>query len=251
MTEIDKKIRLMMNGTRFLIIGAGGIGSHLAEPLARFLTFSGVEGSLVIVDGDSFAEKNFSRQKFSAQGLNSNKAEHLSEMLAKEFYDQGSICFEAVSEYASGKNIEKIIMEKDVVFLAVDNHSTRKLVSDRAGKMQDIIVITGGNDSVDDPGKGTDGNVHIYVKKGGEELTHPITHLHPEIESADDMNPADLGCEELAASGSAQIIVTNLAVGIAMLEAFFGLVCNEQKPLYEELYLNILSGRCRPVIRTK
>ena len=60
------------------VIGAGGIGSNLMEPLARVLAYhpDGTK-NMTIVDGDVYEEKNQIRQLFDAEYVGSNKAEAL------------------------------------------------------------------------------------------------------------------------------------------------------------------------------
>jgi len=68
---------------RYLIIGAGGIGSHLAQPLGRMLEYSDTEpAAIIIVDGDTYEEKNRARQSFKDIG---NKAEILAAELSELF----------------------------------------------------------------------------------------------------------------------------------------------------------------------
>jgi len=57
---------------RIVVIGLGGIGSALVEPLCRFLNFDDkAEWQVVLVDGDNYEEKNTSRQTFGLRSMTS------------------------------------------------------------------------------------------------------------------------------------------------------------------------------------
>ena len=47
---------------RFILIGAGGIGTWLAAGLVRLLEWKFPGSALIIVDGDTYEEKNKERQ---------------------------------------------------------------------------------------------------------------------------------------------------------------------------------------------
>jgi len=215
------------------VIGLGGVGSTLVRTLARYLNFSGGGARLTLVDGDSYEPKNQARQVFGDFG---NKAAVSANELAQSF---PALSVRAVKDFVAAENVERIIEQGDVVFLAVDNHATRKLVSDHCARLGDVTLISGGNEF-------TDGNIQVFINREGQWLTPPLTYLHPEIEFPEDRNPAEGSCQELAESAP-QLIFTNLAVASAMLEAFYAL--EQGKLTYSECYLDILSGAKRPVLR--
>ncbi|MBM3682331.1 MAG: hypothetical protein FJW84_02625 [Actinobacteria bacterium] len=53
---------------RFIVIGAGGVGSWLIPGLVRILEWKFPGSALVIVDGDSYEPKNKERQDFKEIG---------------------------------------------------------------------------------------------------------------------------------------------------------------------------------------
>ena len=57
-----------------------------------------------------------------------------------------------------------------------------------------------------------------------------------------------MSCEELAQSGAPQLLVTNVAVASAMLNAFWALSTDTLG--YEEVYVEIDRNRVVPVVRT-
>ena len=47
------------------VVGAGGIGSYLIEPLSRYLSYCKDSCEITVIDGDLYEDKNLQRQKFS------------------------------------------------------------------------------------------------------------------------------------------------------------------------------------------
>jgi molybdopterin/thiamine biosynthesis adenylyltransferase len=223
-----------------VIIGLGGIGSILCERLARFLTYSAEPGvSLLLVDGDSYESKNFERQDFTRMG---NKAEVKAADLKMQFSKLNVSSFPA---FVNDTNLAQVIKEGNIVFLCVDNHKTRMIVSNYCKALTDITLISGGNDLID-------GNVQIYIRKSGRDLTPDLCSYHPEIANPDDKSPEEMSCEELSVS-EPQLYFANLGVATIMCWAFYNAVVKEQ---YEksEVYFDITqmasSAKTR-IVKTK
>ena len=215
-------------------IGIGGIGCALLPFLCRFLQYAGEPARLTLIDGDNFESNNAARQAFGRLG---NKAEVKALELAQELE---ALSFRAVPEYVFAENVARLVFSGEVVFLMVDNHASRLLMSDYAGTLKDLTLISGGNDY-------EDGNVQVYVRQNGRDLTPSLSRYHPEIAHPEDQNPATLSCEELMARSVPQLLFTNFLVAALMLNAFYAL---KQKRLeYSEVYLDIGKNICRPVIR--
>jgi hypothetical protein len=124
-----------------------------------------------------------------------------------------------------------------VVFLGVDNHKTRRLVSDHCQALEDITLISGGNDF-------TDGNVQVYLRSSGRDVTLPLTRFHPEIADPRDRSPHEMSCDELSQEAAPQLLFMNLAVASAMLNAFYAWQLGKLE--YGEVYLDILQGKASP-----
>jgi len=215
-------------------IGIGGIGCALLPFLCRYLQYSGDKARITLIDGDRFERSNAARQAFSGLG---NKAEVKTRELAREYE---ALAFRAQPEYVTEDNVARLIGEGEVVFLMVDNHATRHLVSRHASSLADLSLISGGNDY-------EDGNVQVYIRQQGLDLTPSLARYHPEIAAPQDRNPAGLSCEELMAAGAPQLLFANLMVASLMLNAFYALrqgVLN-----YSEVYLDIVQNVCRAVSR--
>ena len=215
-------------------VGIGGIGCALLPFLCRYLQYAGERARLTLIDGDRFERANAARQAFAGLG---NKAEVKSLELAREFE---ALAFRSVPEYVTGDNVARLIGEGEIVFLMVDNHASRHLVSRHAAALSDLTLISGGNDF-------EDGNVQIYVRQAGRDLTPALARYHPEIAHPEDQNPATMSCEELMAAGAPQLLFTNLMVASLMLNAFYAI--RQGRLNYSEVYLDIGQNVSRAVSR--
>jgi molybdopterin/thiamine biosynthesis adenylyltransferase len=231
------------------IVGLGGVGSIVARYASVFLASLPDNSSLLLVDGDKFEPSNASRMLFGRHG---NKARVIRNELLPRF--RGSrLGIAAVAKYVAKETISGIIWPENIIILCVDNHATRKLVNDHCAKLKNIVLISGGNDGVgkDSSGavrRGTYGNVQIYVRRGGRDLTPSLSEYHPEIANPKDKHPADLNCTELVVS-KPQILFANLAVASAMLNTL--LLYLSGKTHYGELSFDIAEGLSRPTIGLK
>lgn len=218
------------------IIGLGGIGSVLINTLSRYVDSNmNLHSSIItLVDGDDYEFKNTERQEFVSYG---NKAIVKCNELSKRFQN---IIFTNCPEFISEENEQNIIKEEMVVFVCVDNHTTRKLVSDYAKKLNDIIIISGGNEL-------TDGNVQIFIRRGGIDVTPSLTDYHPEIKNPQDKSPSDMSCEELSHSAP-QLFFTNFMVAAHMCSAFYNIIEKDNYKI-SEVYFDLLSMNSNSKIR--
>lgn len=231
----------MLDGRRVKVIGLGGIGSLVAPCLVQYLSGLGFKGAVWLIDGDSFEESNRTRVRFEAYGNKSLvKAAEL-DALAR------GPKLVPVPRYVTPRNVGGLVEERDVVLMCVDNHATRRCVARRCGRLADILLISGGNDGVEDGREGTFGNVLVHRREAGEDRTNPLTRYHPEIARPADKRPDQMSCGELAQSSAPQLLFTNLAVASAMLNALFAWVAGRLE--YEEVYLDILAARMNAVAR--
>ncbi len=227
-------------GTHIVFVGQGGVGGSLLVPLIIFLRSLDVSIRLVLVDGDKFKPRDESRQAFHEPG---NKAEvKAAEIL--QLVEYRKIIVVPVDQFLKPENIGQIIPEGAIVLLCVDNHESRKLVSDHCQTLRNVVLLSGGNDGVNPPReRGTYGNVQIAIRREGRDLTAPLTKYHPEIANAKGKLPHEEGCGDIA-SVHRQIYVTNLAVASAMLSALFAYLCGRLS--YQEVQFDILEARMQP-----
>src|SRR3970282_710134 len=112
---------------RYVLIGAGGTGTHLLPPLLAYLTtyHDGVDSDvweLGVIDGDNVEPKNLSRQLFNPSTLTLNKAR--ASVLPFRYMRN----LVAIPDYLGPDNIEKHLTEGCVVLIAVDNFPVRALI---------------------------------------------------------------------------------------------------------------------------
>lgn len=218
------------------IIGLGGIGSVLSNTLSRYINSKETSHvTMNLVDGDTYELKNTERQEFINFG---NKAEIKKRELELKF---NKINYVDYPQFIDDKTIHEIIKENSVVFIAVDNHKTRKLVSDYAKSLNDITVISGGNEL-------TDGNVQIFIRKEGQNITPSLTDYHPEIENSTDKLPSEMSCEELSNS-QPQLYFTNFMIAGYMCSAFYN-IFEKQNCSISEIYFDLLTMNSNAKTRT-
>lgn len=229
------------------LVGLGGVGSIVARYGAVFLAAQHQNVKLVLIDGDHFEPSNASRMLFGECG---NKAQVVRQELGPRFI-HSKLSIIAIPEYVTPENIGRLIRNRDIVLLCVDNHATRKLVSDHCAKLKDVCLISGGNDGMgkDSSGKvrrGTYGNTQVYLRRRGKDLTPSLSRYHPEIANPADKLPGDLNCTELVLS-QPQILFANLATASAILNAL--LLHLSDALHYAELSFDIAEGLMRPTIK--
>lgn len=206
------------------IIGLGGIGSLLVGAISRYEESLREAATINLVDGDEYEIKNLDRQEFNEIGK--NKATTKKQELQTRFRN---IIFNDHPVFITENNVNEFVKENSIVLLCVDNHKTRKIVDMAADRLQDVILISGGNELID-------GNVQIFVKKGGEKITPSLSDYHREIDNPEDKLPTELSCEELMHS-EPQLLFTNLGVATCMTWAYRNALSDNFK--YSEIYFDI------------
>ena len=236
-----QELTARVSGRSVAVIGLGGVGTPVAQSLAQFLSLARPDATLFLMDGDVFEEGNRTRVLFQGGG---NKA--ISKAAELTSACGGRVAIVPVPRYLTPRNATRVIGEGSIVFLAVDNHRTRQCASNRCRKLTDVLLISGGNDAMEDGREGTFGNVMIHERAGGRDVTSPLTRFHPEIARPSDKRPDQLGCAALAQSAP-QLLFTNLTVASAMLGAFYRWLTGRLE--YDEVFLDIGEGKMNPVRR--
>jgi len=241
-----------MSTKRFIVIGAGGVGTWLIAGLVRLLEWKFPGSGLIIVDGDNYEEKNKERQEFTKIG---NKAIIKAHELTSHFPNTTIIPVPkwVVSENFAGITAQEdapkikasdLIKENDVVFAVVDNFAARKIIFDTAAMLDNIDVFTGGNDDA------LFGSIYHYQKRNGIATTeHPVS-FHPEYENPPDKNPGELSCQERAEiEGGTQLLATNMAVAALILGRVQKTIVQDQSPEETEIYFDLGLGKAEPYNR--
>lgn len=242
----------MSEAKRFVLVGAGGIGTWLAAGLVRLLEWKYPGSGLVIVDGDTYEQKNKERQDFTQLG---NKAVVKATELVPHFPNTTIIPvpkwvvsddFKGVADEDSPKiTASQLIRENDVVFAVVDNFAARKIIFDAASKLDNIDVFTGGNDDE------LFGSIYHYQKRDGHEITVHPSEFHPEYDNPPDKNPGELSCQERSEiEGGTQLLATNMAVSSFILGRVQKTIVNNESPEETEIFFDLGLGKSEPYNRT-
>jgi len=130
---IEGQLRLLK--AKVAVVGAGGLGGHIIELLAR----QGI-GFLRIIDGDHFAAHNLNRQLLATEGnLGVKKALAAVGRIAEINSD---VSGEGIPEMLDEENAAQLLVGMDVVVDALDTISSRLLVS-RMTRMLGIPLVHG------------------------------------------------------------------------------------------------------------
>ncbi|MDE2233238.1 MAG: ThiF family adenylyltransferase [Patescibacteria group bacterium] len=219
------------------IIGLGGIGGWLVKAVAVVLDHGDCNYLLTIIDGDKYEDKNHQRQQFRLSDTNEYKAYAQANWLDAYYQGSDRLLCKSNCCYIDETNIAGLIQDGDIVLLCVDNHATRKLVSDHCSKLKNITLISGGNDA-------HDGNVMIYRRINGRDKSPSLTEYHPEIANPADKLPDDLSCEERIAAGDTQTVAANFMAASIMLNALCSVLANEPTP--HEVYFGTITNTASP-----
>jgi hypothetical protein len=227
---------------RYVVVGLGGIGSIVLRHLVAFLHASGERTTVLAVDGDAFEERNRARMLFERPGP---KAVVLAEELGRLY--PGRVAVLPVPHYLGPRNAAALVGERTVVLAQPDNHATRLLCERACRRRRDSVLVVGGNDGIEEGRTGTYGNVLVYVRGGGRDLTNPPSRFHPEIRRPADRLPTAQGCAHAVSAGAGQLLFTNALVAASMLGAFYTWRSGQLD--YEEVYLDLVLARMNPVTR--
>lgn len=195
-----------------VIVGTGGTGSFVLPPLMRYLNTKRPRPTVLLCDGDKYDEGNINRQEFAHSRIGVNKAQAQFDVYSQKFPEMEII---PVPEYLGDRNVSNIIREHSVVFCCVDNHVARSVISRHCQKLNDVLLISAGNEEFD-------GNVQAFCRIGGKNLNEPIEKIHPEIATRKDGDRSEMSCEQLAAlPGGGQVIFANNFSATLMCSLFY------------------------------
>jgi len=218
------------------VVGCGGIGSWLLPPLARYMAAELPGVPLKLWDGDRYTLANAVRQDFDLE-LN-NKAEVQAARLTKTGLQLPLV---PVASYVTKDNVHLAVVENGVCITCVDNHPARKRIARQAELLDNIVLISAGNET-------TDGNVCVHWRRDGEDLTESLLTRHPEIVTARGHDPGE-GCEQAIVEGDTQLLITNFGAAYCVLNALFLILRGQgsvegRKPLVpQDIYFDVAAGQ--------
>ena len=117
-----------------------------------------------------------------------------------------------------------------------------------AAEMQtDVVLISGGNDGVEERHRGTYGNVQVYVRAGGRDVTAPLDRCATLKSPRRLTDPRAKKVVSRRPQPAAQLVFTNMAVASAMCNALLRLLMpRDRDPLYDEVSLDVFDATCLP-----
>lgn len=184
---------------RHYLIGCGGVGSWV---LPKLLRIAG-EDEVILVDGDTFEEKNLDRQLFSQDAIGLNKAQA---MVGTNSVQGFNAKMNFIPRYYSSGAVRH--QADDLLWCCADNHACRREVlmsCDERG----CSALFGANEYVDweayyyQPSmRGTPNDPRVF---------YPIIQTD---RSNDPLGPP--GCVELS-EGNRQLVLSNASAADAML----------------------------------
>lgn len=241
----------MADTYRFIICGAGGVGSWLAEGLVRMLEYKAKGSMLVIVDGDNYEEKNKERQNFNGAG---NKADVLAAQIQPQFLETMVVPLPrwivAKTEEQDPSDVEEdgsapagLVAAKDllsdgaVVYAVVDNFKARRIIIDAAAEIDNIDVFLGGNDDA------LFCSVYHYRRRDGKDITDNPILRNEELANPPDRNPGEMSCAERAKlEGGTQFIAANFGVAALLLGKTQEVILNDGNMAANDTFLDLGLG---------
>lgn len=244
-------------GLNIVVVGAGGIGTHLLPMLTRaFMSLPNdyTVNKFIIVDGDSYELKNLSRQQFTSIAIGRNKAdvqvEKIRRLMAPVLDDHYmSSVITSFPMYLTAENLSAClgqcpIFGNFVIFSGVDNHPCRLLLSQftERNKVENVLLFTGGNNELD-------GSVHLQGQWNGVTFDKPIEERHPEIATDKTDDRAEMSCQELHnLKGGEQTIAANAMAAAVMYSWFISALTNPEASCdIEDFYYDIRSMNIRAI----
>lgn len=195
-----------MDYNSIVVVGCGGTGSYLIQPLARFLNSVNYQGHIYLCDGDAYDVGNRDRQNFDDKAIGISKSEYHASVIADMF---PALNVNMVTEYL-GRDDLKEFGDKAIFINCADNHAIRKFVEDYVDQSSDSMHICCGNER-------TRGQVQISGKSGGSRVFESIFKRYPEFNSVD-ADRSTMTCEEFAKlpSGGQVVSANMMAASIAL-----------------------------------
>lgn len=220
------------------VVGCGGVGSSLTQPLAKFLGYydKTKKVNIKFIDGDRVEKSNLTRQAFVTSDVNLMKATIMSEVFKDILESSGkSVTSTPICEYLDKNNIKDHIKNKSITFVGVDNKITRFIIEQHVRKLSNALVFFGGNEY-------HDGDVNV-IRVVNRKLKTPLyTDKHPEIKEPD-IHPNNLSCAEESPSAP-QLILANQQVSQLMLNGFYQYMSSGNID-WHQVYFDLQTNRIR------
>jgi hypothetical protein len=223
---------------KIFLIGVGGTGGHLAEPLTRVIAYhqSTKKAHVVLIDGDEFEEKNQTRQLVGPNQLGQNKAKAMADLC--QYVGLENVEF--VDDFVDIISFIPMLRESKcpLVVCAVDNDASRLDIINAmisTCTKNDFLFITPGNSD------GTEivrGQTLWFGRVDGVNIGLNPALVYPNIEKPEDSVPHKGSCS-LAAPSRPQLISANLMAAAATLAVIQNILDDTAIAEHSGLYFDI------------
>lgn len=211
------------------LVGLGGVGSILVEPLCRFLYFNNPELPIILVDGDTYELSNQARQLFDPAADGQNKAEYHAARLAG--YGM-NVSYH--NNYMNADYLNHTVGKREcpLIIAAVDNDATRSLMLNRLEvNNSSFFWVSPGNGTVEE-GNPTHAQVLFWGVLDGQPVGLDPRLLYHNLRNPMDYLPRKNSCMEKAVS-EVQIITSNFTAAAMTLQVLDNLL--NQRSLYSSV----------------
>ena len=123
----------ILNHSHVVVVGVGGVGSWVAEALARTAV-----GHITLIDGDTVEESNTNRQ---LPALNGTYGQKKVEVLARRLQ---AINSEARIRFVGEDNFDELIPACDAIIDCIDSLSAKTFLVAKASQKARIVLTSGG-----------------------------------------------------------------------------------------------------------
>lgn len=190
----------------FYVIGVGGTGSLLARDLPKLLI--NTKHRMCLIDHDEVEKKNIVRQGYQEQDIGENKAIALSRKINSLYHINCLFVDDYVTDISLLKIINEYITYTPVLIGCVDNDKTRIMLEKVVNQLNECVYIDSANSEYD-------GNIYVYLKDH-EQSSGKMRGQCYKLEN--DVHPNEISCQDNAAIGNVQYLVTNAKMAVAVLE---------------------------------
>lgn len=227
---------------RVYVIGVGGTGSWLFQPLARFLRLQMREKytQFFAIDGDSFESKNMERQLMSPNDIGKNKAVAAIDNCFAQgiFTENDSELVFAIEDYVTKESFIELLRgsEFPLIIATVDNYASRRAIIDAMVETcGDYFYISPGNSDVQ--ADAPRGQTCWFGSIDGQNYGLNPVEYDVDLQNPQDVIPIKGTCMNLAESHP-QIISANFAGASRVLDVIQALIRDRLNPNTSQVYYN-------------
>lgn len=232
------KKHMTFSPDKIFIIGVGGTGGHLAPVLSRLIAYhpSTKDSTVVFIDGDSFEERNQTRQLVGPSQVGINKARAMVDFC--KF--QGLENVECVEDFIYASTFTPMLRQSKspLIVCSVDNDATRLDIINTIlnnCKDKDFFYITPGNS---DGSETVKGQSLWFGQLNNQKIGINPALAYPNIKEPMDSIPHKGSCA-LNAPSQPQLIPANFMAAAVTLAVIQNLLDGTFNPQHSGMFFNL------------